>query len=81
MINVSVCTAALRGASRALSCTRFSRRLLSTDEAPAGSHPNPLRLPACSGARGLRWLDAGITHTVVETRTGLKLCVPAPTEP
>jgi len=77
MINVSVRAVALRGASRALPCTRFSRRLLSTalstDEAPAGSHPNPLRLPACHGARGLRWLDAGITHTVVETRTGLKL--------
>ena len=39
------------------------------------SHPKPLRVPAGTPGqpRGFRWLDAGITNTVVETRKGPKL--------
>ena len=37
------------------------------------SHPKAVRLPACSGARGLRWLDAGLTTSVVETPNGARL--------
>lgn len=39
-----------------------------------GSHPKAVRLPpSASPHRGLRWLDAGFTHTLVETRKGPRL--------
>ena len=39
---------------------------------PPGSHPSPLRMPhpPVDGARGLRWLDAGVTRTAIDTRKG-----------